>query len=251
MIRVDSLTIERGEKVVIRNVSFSWHKGENLILLGPNGAGKTTLALSLSGILKPASGDIIIDSRPVSAYGLTSLRQKIGIVFQDPETQFVTTDVEREIAFGLSNIEENHEKIRGRIDSIIDELDLKDMLNRDPAELSGGEKQLVAIASIYAMSPDYLIFDEVTSFLDRRTRERIYRLWDECSSSLLIITQDFEEIRWGDRVILLENGEVNFESSIQSLMEKDIIPTQKALFKKLLKENKSDIPKFEEILEIL
>lgn len=251
MIKINSITIKRGKKIVIRNVSLSWHKGENLVILGPNGAGKTTLALSLAGMIEQDAGHIIIDSKSVSDYDLTSLRQKIGIVFQDPETQFVTTDVKREIAFGLSNIKQDREKIRNTVDSIIDKLDLKEMINRDPSELSGGEKQLVAIASIYAMSPDYIIFDEVTSFLDRKSRERIYRLWDNCSSSLLIITQNFEEIKWGDRVILLENGEISFESEIQELMEKDIIPTQKTLFEKLLKENKDDIYNFERIMEII
>ncbi|MCK4572102.1 MAG: ABC transporter ATP-binding protein [Candidatus Stahlbacteria bacterium] len=251
MIKINSITIKRGKKIVIHDVSLSWHKGENLVILGPNGAGKTTLALSLAGMIEQDSGHIIIDSKSVSDYDLTSLRQKIGIVFQDPETQFVTTDVKREIAFGLSNIKQDREKIHNTVDSIIDKLDLKEMINRDPSELSGGEKQLVAIASIYAMSPDYIIFDEVTSFLDRKSRERIYRLWDNCSSSLLIITQNFEEIKWGDRVILLENGEISFESEIQELMEKDIIPTQKTLFEKLLKENKDDIYNFERIMEII
>lgn len=251
MIKINSITIKRGKKIVINDISLSWHKGENLVILGPNGAGKTTLALSLAGMIEQDSGHIIIDSKSVSDYDLTSLRQKIGIVFQDPETQFVTTDVKREIAFGLSNIKQDREKIRNTVDSIIDKLDLKEMINRDPSELSGGEKQLVAIASIYAMSPDYIIFDEVTSFLDRKSRERIYRLWDNCSSSLLIITQNFEEIKWGDRVILLENGEISFESEIQELMEKDIIPTQKTLFEKLLKENKDDIYNFERIMEII
>lgn len=251
MIKINSITIKRGKKIVIHDVSLSWHKGENLVILGPNGAGKTTLALSLAGMIKQDSGHIIIDSKSVSDYDLTSLRQKIGIVFQDPETQFVTTDVKREIAFGLCNIKQDREKIRNTVDSIIDKLDLKEMISRDPSELSGGEKQLVAIASIYAMSPDYIIFDEVTSFLDRKSRERIYRLWDNCSSSLLIITQNFEEIKWGDRVILLENGEISFESEIQELMEKDIIPTQKTLFEKLLKENKDDIYNFGRIMEII
>ena len=101
------------------------------------------------------------------------------------------------------------------------------------------------------MSPDYIIFDEVTSFLDRKSRERIYRLWDECSSSLLIITQDFEEVKWGDRVILLEDGKISFEIEVNNLIEKDIIPTQRILFEGLLRENKDAIPQFDKIIEIL
>lgn len=251
MIKASSITIKRDNKIVINNVSLNWHKDENIVLIGPNGAGKTTLALSLSGILEYDSGYIIIDSKSISEYDLSTLRQKIGIVFQDPEAQFVTTDVEREIAFGLGNIEQDREKIQKTLETIIDKLDLKELLKRDPLELSAGEKQLVAIASIFAMSPEYIIFDEVTSFLDRKSRERIYELWSECSSSMLIITQNFEEIKWGDRVILLEDGKINFDYEINDLLEKDIIPTQKTLFIELLKENKEDIRNFKRIMEII
>lgn len=251
MIKASSITIKRDNKIVINNVSLNWHKDENIVLIGPNGAGKTTLALSLSGILEYDSGHIIIDSKSISEYDLSTLRQKIGIVFQDPEAQFVTTDVEREIAFGLGNIEQDRKKIQKTLETIIDKLDLKELLKRDPLELSAGEKQLVAIASIFAMSPEYIIFDEVTSFLDRKSRERIYELWSECSSSMLIITQNFEEIKWGDRVILLEDGKINFDYEINDLLEKDIIPTQKTLFIELLKENKEDIRNFKRIMEII
>jgi energy-coupling factor transporter ATP-binding protein EcfA2 len=251
VIKASSITIKRDNKIVINDVSLCWHKDENIVLLGPNGAGKTTLVLSLSGILEHDSGHIIIDSKPISEYDLSTLRQKIGIVFQDPETQFVTTDVEREIAFGLSNIEQDRKKIQNTVDTIIDKLDLKELLKRDPLELSAGEKQLVAIASIFAMSPEYIIFDEVTSFLDRKSRERIYKLWNECSSSMLIVTQNFEEIKWGDRVILLLDGKINFDSEINELLERDIIPTQKTLFIELLKKNKDDIRNFKKIMEII
>jgi energy-coupling factor transport system ATP-binding protein len=251
VIKASSITIKRDNKIVINNVSLNWHKDENIVLIGPNGAGKTTLALSLSGILEYDSGHIIIDSKSISEYDLSTLRQKIGIVFQDPEAQFVTTDVEREIAFGLGNIEQDRKKIQKTLETIIDKLDLKELLKRDPLELSAGEKQLVAIASIFAMSPEYIIFDEVTSFLDRKSRERIYELWSECSSSMLIITQNFEEIKWGDRVILLEDGKINFDYEINDLLEKDIIPTQKTLFIELLKENKEDIRNFKRIMEII
>lgn len=251
MIKASSITIKRDNKIVINNVSLNWHKDENIVLIGPNGAGKTTLALSLSGILEYDSGHIIIDSKSISEYDLSTLRQKIGIVFQDPEAQFVTTDVEREIAFGLGNIEQDRKKIQKTLETIIDKLDLKELLKRDPLELSAGEKQLVAIASIFAMSPEYIIFDEVTSFLDRKSRERIYELWSECSSSMLIITQNFEEIKWGDRVILLEDGKINFDYEINDLLEKDIIPTQKTLFIELLEENKEDIRNFKRIMEII
>lgn len=251
MIKVESLTVEREGNTVICDISLSWHKGEKIALLGPNGAGKTTLALALSGIIVPESGYIYIDSQPISDYSLTDLRKKIGIVFQDPETQFVTTDVSREIAFGLSNIESDPDEIFRRVDYIIEKLNLFDLINRDTSNLSGGEKQLVAMSSIYAMSPDYIVFDEVTSFLDRRSRERIYKLWEDTPSGLLIITQNFEEIKWADRVILLENGKISFESEADTLLKKNIIHTPEAVFRTLLDENKDFIPEYQQILEIL
>jgi len=251
VITVSSLSIKRGGKIVIHDFDFSWHRGEKLVLLGPNGAGKSSFALALSGMISIESGEILIDSEPISDYDLPSLRKKIGIVFQDPESQFVTNDVRQEIAFGLSNIKLTREEIKTRVETIINNFTLNELTSRDPLKLSGGEKQLVAIASICAMSPDYLIFDEVTSLLDRATRERIYRLWEESSLSLLIITQNFDEIKYGDKVILIENGEISFESSATDLKEKSLITTDEIIFKRLLEKNKESIPQYERILEIL
>lgn len=250
MLKTYSLTLKRDGNIVIPNFDFSWQKGENVVIVGPNGAGKSTLALGLSGIIPIESGNILIDSKEITDYNLKTLRNKIGIVFQDPETQFVTTDVWREIGFGLSNIKEDRYEIKKKIDAIVESFDLGDILNRDPSSLSAGEKQIVAMASIYAMEPDYLIFDEVTSFLDRKSRERVYDLWEKTCSSLLIITQDFKEISFGERVMLLEDGKISFESKTEDLEKHSQFSCDFSFFD-LLEKNKKKISQYDSIMELL
>jgi len=250
VIRTYSLILKRSDNVVIQDFNFSWNKGENIVLVGPNGGGKSTLALGLSGILPVEPGSIVIDSKDITDYDLKSLRKKIGIVFQDPETQFVTTDVWREIGFGLSNIKEESSRIKERIECVIEDFDLREILDRDPSTLSAGEKQLVAIAGIYAMQPEFLIFDEVTSYLDRKSRERIYELWDSIASSLMIITQNFQEIGFGDKIILLEDGKISFESKTEDL-EGSAHFSYDSDFFNLLKKNQNEIPEYNKIVEIL
>ncbi len=250
MIRTYSLNLKRDNNLVIQDLNFSWNKGENIVLVGPNGGGKSTLALGLSGILPVEPGSIVIDSKDITDYDLKSLRKKIGIVFQDPETQFVTTDVWREIGFGLSNIKEESSRIKERVECVIEDFDLRGILDRDPSTLSAGEKQLVAIAGIYAMQPEFLIFDEVTSYLDRKSRERIYELWDSIASSLMIITQNFQEIGFGDKVILLDDGKISFEAETGDL-EGSAHFSYDSDFFNLLKKNQNEIPEYNKIVEIL
>lgn len=250
MIKTYSLTLKRDDNIVIQNFDFTWVKGEKIVMVGPMGAGKSTLALGLSGIIPSGSGNIVIDSKDIVDFDLMSLRKKIGIVFQDPETQFVTTDVRREIGFGLSNIKKESSEIRERVETVIEDFNLKHILDRDPSSLSAGEKQMVAIASIYAMQPEYLIFDEVTSFLDRKSREKIYEMWERTAASLLIITQNFQEINFGERVILLENGKINFEAKTEDLEGSSHFSYDSAFFN-LLKKNREEISQYERILEIL
>jgi energy-coupling factor transporter ATP-binding protein EcfA2 len=250
VIKTFSLTLKRDENIVIQNFDFTWNNGERIVMVGPTGAGKSTLALGLAGIIPSAPGNIIIDSKDIVDFDLKSLRRKIGIVFQDPESQFVTTDVWREIGFGLSNIKKESSEIRERIDAVVEEFNLEHILDRDPSFLSAGEKQMVSIASIYAMQPEYLIFDEVTSFLDRKSRERIYELWEGTTSSVLIITQNFQEINFGERVILLEDGKINFEAKTEDLEGSSHFSYDSAFFN-LLKKNKGEISQYERILELL
>ncbi len=250
MIKTYSLTLKRDENIVIQNFDFTWNKGEKIVMVGPTGAGKSTLALGLSGIIPSEPGSIVIDSKDIVDFDLKTLRKKIGIVFQDPETQFVTTDVRREIGFGLSNIKEESSEIKERVEAVIEEFNLEQILDRDPSSLSAGEKQMVAIASIYAMQPEYLIFDEVTSFLDRKSREKIYTIWENSAASLLIITQNFQEINFGERVILLEKSKINFEAKTEDLEGSSHFSYDSAFFN-LLRKNKEEIPQYEKILELL
>jgi energy-coupling factor transport system ATP-binding protein len=248
VIKTYSLTLKRDENIVIQNFDFTWNKGEKIVIVGPTGAGKSTLALGLAGIIPSEPGNIVIDSKDIVDFDLKALRKKIGIVFQDPETQFVTTDVRREIGFGLSNIKNEISEIKERTNTIIEEFNLEHILDRDPSTLSAGEKQMVSIASVYAMQPEYLIFDEVTSYLDRKSRGKIYEIWEYTASSLLIITQNFREISFGERIILLEDGKINFEAKTEDLEGSSHFSYDSAFFN-LLRKNKDKIPEYERILE--
>jgi len=250
VLKTYSLTLKRDENIVIQNFDFTLNNGEKVIIVGPTGAGKSTLALGLAGIITTPPGSIIIDSKDIVDFDLKDLRKKIGIVFQDPETQFVTTDVRREIGFGLRNIKNDVEEIKGIIDSVIEKFGLEHILNRDPSSLSAGEKQMVSIASVYVMQPEYIIFDEVTSYLDRKSREKIYEIWENTTSSLLIITQNFREISFGERIILLEKGKINFEAKTEDLEGSSHFSYDSAFYN-LLRKNKDRIPEYDRILEIL
>ena len=250
MIKTSSLILKRDENIVIQNFDFKWNNGEKIVVVGPTGAGKSTLALGLSGIIPSPPGSIVIDSKNIVDFDLKNLRKKVGIIFQDPETQFVTTDVRREIGFGLRNIKNDVQEIKEIIDSVIEKFNLEHILERDPSSLSAGEKQMVSIASVYAMQPEYIIFDEVTSCLDRKSREKIYKIWENTTSSLLIITQNFREISFGERIILLENGKINFEAKIEDLEGSSHFSYDSAFFN-LLRKNKDKIPEYERILEVL
>ncbi|MEJ2568865.1 MAG: ABC transporter ATP-binding protein [candidate division WOR-3 bacterium] len=139
MIKTSSLILKRDENIVIQNFDFKWNNGEKIVVVGPTGAGKSTLALGLSGIIPSPPGSIVIDSKNIVDFDLKNLRKKVGIIFQDPETQFVTTDVRREIGFGLRNIKNDVQEIKEIIDSVIEKFNLEHILERDPSSLSAGE----------------------------------------------------------------------------------------------------------------
>ena len=150
----------------LNDVSFSVNKGEFLCILGHNGSGKSTLAKLIMGLLIPNSGEILIDGVALSNETIEDLRLKLGIVFQNPDNQFVGITVRDDIAFGLENRNLPREEILARIDKYSCVVGVDHLLNRNPESLSGGEQQKVAIAGILACEPEIIIFDESTSMLD-------------------------------------------------------------------------------------
>ena len=195
LIEVKNLDFSYNEtKKVIKNISFDIKKGDYVTIIGHNGSGKSTLARLLIGLLEAKGGSINIDGLELNEENVYKIREKIGIVFQNPDNQFIGSTVRDDIAFGL----ENHMVPQGDMDDIINkyakEVGLEEFLDKEPTALSGGQKQRVAIAGVLAMNPDIIIFDEATSMLDPRGKKDIKdimrKLHGDGSFTIISITHD-------------------------------------------------------------
>ena len=202
---------EEGSKT-IDHISFEIQKGTYTTILGHNVSGKSTIAKLLMGLLARQSGDIIVGGIPLTEEHLFEVRDQIGIVFQNPDNQFIGSTVRDDIAFGL----ENHCVEQKDMDPIINEyaakVNMTDFLDSEPTHLSGGQKQRVAIAGVLAMHPDIIIFDESTSMLDPQGKDEIkkfiYHLHENKELTIISITHDIEEVSSSDHVIVLNDGKV-------------------------------------------
>ncbi len=198
----------------LAGVSVRIAAGSKTALVGPNGAGKSTLLLMLNGMLRPASGEVRFDGRPL-AYdnrSLRDLRRRVGFVFQNPDVQIIAPTVEQDVAFGPVNLGLSPDAVRRAVRDALGYVGLRGYEKRPPHHLSGGEKKRVAIAGILAMEPAVLVFDEPTNTLDPASSEEVMELLDELASggrTVLISTHDVElAYRWADSVILMERGGV-------------------------------------------
>ena len=201
-----------GKHEVIRDVSFAIKQGSYTTIIGENGSGKSTIAKLLAGLLPKKSGEIIIDKLPLNDENMPILRTKVGIVFQNPDNQFIGATVADDIAFGLENKCVEPADMEKIINEFAAETGMNEYLNREPSKLSGGQKQRVAIAGVLAMAPDILIFDEATSMLDPRGKKEINELirniHQEKKLTIISITHDIEEAALSDQVIVLNDGKV-------------------------------------------
>lgn len=212
------------ETDVVKNVSFSVEKGSYTTIIGHNGSGKSTIAKLLIGLLEKEEGEILIDGKHLDMENIAEIRNKIGIVFQNPDNQFIGATVRDDIAFGL----ENHNVDPLEMDSIInrfaEEVDMTSYLDHEPTRLSGGQKQRVAIAGVLAMSPEILILDEATSMLDPLGKEDINQLVDQLHKSrqmtILSITHDIEEVVKSDHVLVMNDGQIVMDGDPEEILMK-------------------------------
>lgn len=213
-----SFTDEYNNKIsVLDNISFEVQKGEFVAVLGHNGSGKSTMAKLLNLILSPDSGKIYIDGRDITSDDLTdediySIRQRIGMVFQNPDNQLVSSVVEEDVAFGPENLGVDPQEIKERVASALDEVGMSEFSKHSPAQLSGGQKQRVAIAGIIAMLPECIVFDEATSMLDPSGRKDVMKSIEKLNKdkgiTILHITHNMNEAIKADRVIVINDGKV-------------------------------------------
>jgi energy-coupling factor transport system ATP-binding protein len=203
---------EGQERNAIDTVSFDIIKGEWLAIVGHNGSGKSTLAKLLNGLQFPNSGTIEINGSILTEDTVWEARKKIGMVFQNPDNQFVGTTVQDDVAFGLENIGIPQSIMVERVQNALSQVKMVSFLNQEPHHLSGGQKQRVAIAGVLALQPDIIILDEATSMLDPRGREEVLdtvrQLKEKNILTVISITHDLEEAAKADRVIVMNKGEL-------------------------------------------
>ena len=213
------------DSTILKCISFDIFKGEYVTLIGHNGSGKSTLAKLLSYILEPNSGKVYIEGQELNEKSIKDIRSKIGIVFQNPDNQFIGSTVEDDIAFGLENRNIKQDIMKKTVLEFAKKVGMDKFLNKEPEELSGGQKQRVAIAGILALNLKIIIFDEATSMLDPEGVEEIRKLIlnmkeENPELTVISITHDIEEAYLSDRVIILNDGKV-YKNDIPENVFKD------------------------------
>lgn len=196
--------------------------GKSVAIMGANGSGKSTLLKVLSGILVPSEGRVLIGGTEVQSFGSrAAVASRVGIVFQDPHTQLVSPTVEREMAFGMEQLGVPRDVMRARVEDYLDRFDLAALRRRPPQSLSGGEKQRVALASVLAMRPAYLLLDEPTALLDAGARRSLLSIIDRfrCDHGIGIVqvTASPEEALCADRLLAMSEGRVVAEDGPRAL----------------------------------
>ena len=212
------------EDYILKNVSFHVKQGEWLSIVGHNGSGKSTTVRLIDGLLEAESGDILISGDKLTADNVWEKRRQIGMVFQNPDNQFVGATVEDDVAFGLENQGMDYPMMVKRVHEALELVGMQDFKEREPARLSGGQKQRVAIAGVVALQPDIIILDEATSMLDPEGRLELIRtvkeIKDKNHLTVISITHDLDEISLSDRVLVMKNGQVESTATPRELFSR-------------------------------
>ena len=214
----------KSEDYILKDVSFHVKQGEWLSIVGHNGSGKSTTVRLIDGLLEAESGDIIISGDKLTADNVWEKRRQIGMVFQNPDNQFVGATVEDDVAFGLENQGMDYPMMVKRVHEALELVGMQNFKEREPARLSGGQKQRVAIAGVVALQPDIIILDEATSMLDPEGRLELIRtvkeIKDKNHLTVISITHDLDEISLSDRVLLMKNGQVESTATPRELFSR-------------------------------
>ncbi|MHA8138095.1 energy-coupling factor transporter ATPase [Lactobacillaceae bacterium Scapto_B20] len=201
----------------LNDVSFNVNTGEWLSIIGHNGSGKSTLISALDGLIKLDSGTITVNSIPLTEEHVWEVRDNIGLVFQNPDDQFVGATVEDDIAFGLQNRYVSHDEMHRIVDDVLKVVNMQDFKYKSPSNLSGGQKQRIALAGIIALQPKIIILDEATNMLDPLGKQQILSvirsLKQRFKLTIISITHDVNELKYADRILVLNDGKVVEENT--------------------------------------
>lgn len=216
---------ESQEYYDVKDITFHVKRGEWLSIVGHNGSGKSTTVRLIDGLLEAESGEIVIDGQRLTEENVWDIRRQIGMVFQNPDNQFVGATVEDDVAFGLENQGLSRQEMKKRVEEALDLVGMSDFKKREPARLSGGQKQRVAIAGVVALRPAILILDEATSMLDPEGRreliETVKGIRKDYDMTVISITHDLEEVSMSDRVLVMKKGEIESTSSPRELFSRN------------------------------
>ena len=216
---------ESQEYYDVKDITFHVKRGEWLSIVGHNGSGKSTTVRLIDGLLEAESGEIVIDGQRLTEENVWNIRRQIGMVFQNPDNQFVGATVEDDVAFGLENQGLSRQEMQKRVEEALALVGMLDFKKREPARLSGGQKQRVAIAGVVALRPAILILDEATSMLDPEGRreliETVQGIRKDYDMTVISITHDLEEVAMSDRVLVMKKGSIESTSSPRDLFSRN------------------------------
>ena len=225
MMKLDNVTVVYPDKTkAIDNIDLTVSEGENIALIGGNGAGKTTLLLAIVGILELSAGTIEIDGIQLCKKTVDVIRKRTGLVFQNPDDQLFMPLIYDDVAFGCRNFGMTEDEIKIRVDETLKQLNISHLVGRSSLRLSGGEKRLSAIATVLAMNPSILMFDEPTAFLDPKAKRSLIEILRKLNHTKIIATHDINfAAKICDRVIILKNGQIAADGTRDLLYNKELM----------------------------
>nr|AQS34866.1 hypothetical protein [uncultured archaeon] len=225
MIEINNISYKYGDKPALRGISLKINEGDFITVLGHNGSGKTTLIKHLNALLLPDKGDVSIDGINTKKDSW-EIRQKIGIVFQNPEDQLINSIVEEDVAFGLENLGLKSEDIQKKIIEILCKLNILHLAKENVNNLSFGQKQLVALAGVLVMKPKYIVFDEPTTALDPKNKLNIMKIMSALNKegiTIILVTNNLNDIKkYVKTILILKDGKIIFNGKKKKL-SKDIL----------------------------
>lgn len=206
MIKLDNISVSYENNLILDNINLSFNKGEINMIIGINGSGKSTLLNTITNLIK-YKGNIIIDNLELKEYSNLELRKKVGIVFQNPNNQIICNKVIDDIKFTLDNL-----NIKGNIEESLNKMNMLDYINKNPYNLSLGEKQKINLSNILCINPDYYIFDEITAMIDYKSKLNIYEIIKYLKNNnkgIIMTTNSMEELLLADNIIIINNKKIN------------------------------------------